>query len=215
MSLEYLRVVGWPSKLLLKWHYLLAEEQPVLSMLLMHASVGAALSDVSSAMGPWSIVVALVISQILQGGIMLLVEIRRAYEQTILVVARAIDLALGSPEGSAQPLSDSAVSIGRVRGLSIPQLQDLSRAALLWRLGCVGRAQEPALFGSQEVSDVLRRSAELIEHIRFLEKSAEILKGAADFMSSEEADARPSSEASRILCMAIGSFLGEGGDGPS
>ncbi len=105
-------------------------------------------------------------------------EIRRAYHETILALARGAEIGGVSELGRAERLADLSVALGRKLGLREHQLEALNYAALLHDVGRLGDSDEAMANGSHE--GVAERSARILEDIESLRETAGIIRRCGD-----------------------------------
>lgn len=144
--------------------------RPLAAVYMVHAAMAAVALRAYSSLGSWGLAIVLLLTLILQNSFNLYLRIRRAYAQTIRVLAHAAELDRPQDAGHAERVSDLSVAVGRLHGLSSAELESVGYAALLHdigRIGCVGRVasdSHPA------------RGAEIVDAVPFLDGVAPIIR---------------------------------------
>ncbi len=136
------------------------------------ASAGVLAALMYRTMGPWGLVVAVVIILVMRQSFVLLLEIRGAYNSTIDVLIRAMEAQRPGREGVAERNADLATRVGRTIGLHGRELERLRYAALLAGLGDPDESDETALGPSLSS----RASSRVVEKVEFLSAVLPVLR---------------------------------------
>lgn len=108
-------------------------------------------------------------------------DIRRAYYQTILALARGAEIGGVSDSGRAERVADLSVAVGRKLGLKERQLEALNYAALLYDVGRLGEVEPSEIASSSRiVSSIAHQSARILEDIESLKETASIIRRCED-----------------------------------
>ncbi|MGB4592754.1 MAG: HD domain-containing protein [Coriobacteriia bacterium] len=153
--------------------------RPLASIYLVHIAMAAVVVRVSSSLGVGAFLIALLMTLILQNGLNLYLRIRRAYAETIEVLAQAAELDRPADAGHARRVADLSIAVGRRLGMAGVGLEQLGYAALLHDLGRIGHAE--ADFGGEHAV----RGARIVESIPFLSPVAPLI---ADHHCVDETD---------------------------
>jgi GAF domain-containing protein len=93
----------------------------------------------------------------------LFVELERAYLQTVLALARAVDAKDTYTGDHSERLAEMALAVGRTLGMSARELEDLRYGAMLHDIGKIGIAdailQKPSELGADERGRMRQHSA--------------------------------------------------------
>ncbi|MHB1136727.1 MAG: HD-GYP domain-containing protein [Coriobacteriia bacterium] len=144
--------------------------RPLGAVYMVHIAMAAVVLRVYPSLGPWGLVIALLLTLILQNSFNLYLRIRRAYAQTIKALAHAAELDRPEDAGHAERVSDLAVAVGRLRGLSSTELERVGYAALLHDIGRIG-------YDSADAGQLHpTRGAEIVGAVPFLEGVAPIIE---------------------------------------
>lgn len=145
--------------------------RPLASVYTVHMAMGAIALRIYPLLGVWGLVITLLLTSILQNSFSLYLGIRRAYAQTIGVLARAIELDRPETAGHAQRVADLSVAVARDLGLKSAELERLDYAAYLHDIGRLGSES------SDEDAACAVRGAKVVEGIPFLEGVSELIAG--------------------------------------
>lgn len=156
--------------------------RPLVSVYMVHIAMAAVAARVQPMLGPWAFAIAVLLTLILQNGFNLYLRIRRAYTETIGVLAQAAELDRPEDSGHARRVADLSVAVGRRIGLSSRQLEHIDYAALLHDVGRIGYDGEPSDAGHA------LRGAEIVASVPFLEPVAPLI---ARHHDPETADGEP------------------------
>jgi putative nucleotidyltransferase with HDIG domain len=156
--------------------------RPLASVYMVHIAMAAVALRVYPVLGAWAVGIALLLTLILQNGLNLYFRIRRAYTETISVLAQAAELDRPEDAGHARRVADLAVAVARRIGMSSRDLEHVDYAALLHDVGRIGYDGDP--------SDVAHavRGAEIVAAVPFLASIAPII---ARHHDPDSADAEP------------------------
>jgi hypothetical protein len=138
------------------------------------ASAGILAALMYRTMGVWGLAVTVIMILVMRQSFVLLLEIRQAYNATIDVLIRAMDVQSPGREGAAERDAALCTSVGRMIGVHGHELERLRYAALLRRVGTV---DEPQL-GEERVS-AWRSSApasRIVADVEFLRDVVPILR---------------------------------------
>jgi len=113
----------------------------------------------------------------------LFAELERAYFQTVLSLARAIDAKDSYTADHAERLGEMTLAVGRILGMAPRELEDLRYGAILHDIGKIGVSdailQKPAKLDPTEWIQMRRHSevgAQILAPIRRLEGAAKIVR---------------------------------------
>ena len=143
--------------------------RPLVSVYMVHIAMAAVATRVQPVLGLWAFAIAVLLTLILQNGFNLYLRIRRAYTETIGVLAQAAELDRPEDSGHARRVADLAVAVGRRIGLSSRQLEHIDYAALLHDVGRIGYEGDPSESGHA------LRGAEIVASVPFLEPVAPLI----------------------------------------
>lgn len=143
--------------------------RPLVSVYMVHIAMAAVAVRVQPILGLWAFAIAVLLTLILQNGFNLYLRIRRAYTETIAVLAQAAELDRPADAGHARRVADLAVAVGRRIGLSSLELEHIDYAALLHDVGRIGHQGE-----GSDVGHALR-GAEIVASVPFLTPVAPLI----------------------------------------
>lgn len=145
--------------------------RPLASIYLVHIAMAAVVVRVSSMLGVGAFLIALLMTLILQNGLNLYLRIRRAYAETIDVLAQAAELDRPADAGHARRVADLSIALGRRLGMAGIDLEQLGYAALLHDVGRIGHPEADS--GGEHAV----RGAQIVESIPFLSPVAPLIAG--------------------------------------
>lgn len=148
-------------------------------------SISVVVAVLLPAIGVWSVLILGALILAMRQSLASYLDIKRAYHETILALARGAEIGGVSEPGRAERLADLCVAVGRRVGLRERQLETLSYAALLHDLGLLGEtdAEVAASMRGATVS-VIDRSARVLEDIDSLKETAVIIRHCEDWYQS-------------------------------
>ncbi|MBI5880140.1 MAG: GAF domain-containing protein [Chloroflexi bacterium] len=110
-------------------------------------------------------------------------ELEHTYLQTVLALARAVDAKDSYTHDHSERLAEMATAVGRVMGMSKPQLEDLRFGSILHDVGKIGVAdailQKPAALDDSERARMRRHpviGAEILAPVPRLANAAKIVR---------------------------------------
>lgn len=160
----------------------------------MSASVLLALSY--EQMGPWSLVLVVVLLLLLRHSYGLLISVRRTYMNTIEVLVDTAELADGRRNGHSERTARLAREIGEEMGLPTRDIERLSYAALLHDLDLVSLDPSDA---DSSAALVRRQTGRILSDVVFLREVVPVLR----LIDGDASAAAQSTSEQRTLSMVV------------
>jgi hypothetical protein len=173
-------------------------------MVAAQASVGLLSFIMYQSMGIWGLIVAVVLVLVMRQSFVLLMQVREAYESTLDVLIRTMDVQRPGRVATAERVAEVCVEAGAMCGLHGPQLDRLRYAALLYDVG-LSEAEDTVQGGQVALS---RISSRVVSDVSFLAGVVPVL---ALCESGDTTDATDESLISAAIVMTASAAL-EGSD---